>query len=684
MAHDQPKPLASQKLFEAPRTCHMRLSCAGEIISLNQNWAEYEIQSDRWIGRSFFELFPENEIAVVSHELFQSLERKVPRVFEAELLNEKGERFSFCIEAHSTGQEIELSAFETPQKNRNPLSFRTVFQFLEELNKNSNDKPLEKIKNAIDKAATFLQVESLCLTQLTNRDLLYFVCSDKEKMGTVESDPNYKGLQVITQKKNITSSTLPHYLGLYVKVDGTFTGSLDAFWKDPKKTEISDKEEALLRYLKHWIETTIERHQRLLESEALLKGTLTAKEKAEQAAVAKSHFVATMSHEIRTPMNGILGMADLLWETELCDDQRSYLETIRTSGQLLMGIINDILDFSKIESGKMQLDKSPFSIEECVKEATSMIYYQAQSKNVRLIESFDKSLPKEVFGDSLRLRQIFVNLLSNAIKFTDKGEVRVQSRVIHQTAESFRLEFQVADTGIGISKDKQAFLFEAFSQTDTTITRKYGGTGLGLSICQRLVDLMNGSIRVESEEGKGSTFTFEIEVATKKQNQFANKLIDSEIEKELTRDLMAAVEQEARDKAEKSKQPKDALKILVAEDNPVNQKVISLMLKKLGHHVDIRENGEKAVQAVQNNSYDLILMDIQMPELDGLTATRILNESTNKKDLPPIIALTANALPEHRQGCFEAGMDDYLSKPVDQKSLEKMIEKWKTKMEISS
>ncbi|HZS87040.1 MAG TPA: MASE1 domain-containing protein [Chloroflexota bacterium] len=384
----------------------------------------------------------------------------------------------------------------------------------------------------------------------------------------------------------------------------------------------------------------------------------------EKASRAKSEFLATMSHEIRTPLNGVIGLTSLLQSTPLSPRQREYVGGIQASGEALLGLINDILDFSKIEAGQLSLERQPFDLGHLIGEVVDQFRGQARAKGLELSAHVDPAVPPLVLGDVGRLRQVLLNLVGNALKFTAQGAVGVQVGVVEESAEGVLLRITVRDTGIGIAPEAQARLFEPFTQADAATTRRYGGTGLGLAIAKRLVERMDGEIGVESALGQGSTFWVQLPLA-----RAAAGVVPPAVRMQLGPVAPAPEVAESGTRGH----------ILVAEDNAINRLVVVGLLQGLGYAVETAENGRQAAEAVGRGHYDLVLMDLHMPELDGFAATAAIRRdeaAEGKGRRVPIVALTADALPGDAEKSLVAGMDDHLTKPITPKRLATVVERW--------
>jgi len=411
-------------------------------------------------------------------------------------------------------------------------------------------------------------------------------------------------------------------------------------------------------------EQRLHQHVRELEEarnalQAQAEQLSVARDRAEQGARAKSEFLATMSHELRTPMNGVLGMAQLLLHTPLNDEQAARVHMLRKSGEALLRIINDVLDFSKIEAGKLSIESHPFDVHGILEEVRETLNSAADVVGLSLTVHVEASCPRHVMGDAGRVRQVLFNLVGNAIKFTDRGRVSIVARG-SGTQQDPTVWIDVQDTGIGMSTETVARLFAPFTQADGSATRRHGGTGLGLAISRRLAEMMGGTITVASTLGEGSCFTLALPLpaASARERGSGGATWGAFASAGVDRQETTVPETDGR-----------GIRVLVAEDNMVNQIVAVSLLAHLGCTVDVASDGREAVQRWSDGVYDLIFMDIQMPEMDGLEATRHIRAAEDATHRVPIVALTANAMHEDRGVCLEAGMDEHIAKPVTEEAL---------------
>jgi signal transduction histidine kinase/ActR/RegA family two-component response regulator len=394
---------------------------------------------------------------------------------------------------------------------------------------------------------------------------------------------------------------------------------------------------------------------------------------AELATIAKADFLANMSHEIRTPMNGVIGMLSLLADTPLSDEQRKFATVASASGETLLTLINDILDFSKIEAGRLSIESIDLDLQQLLASLMPLFEFRAAEKHITLTREIPPTVPTLLKGDPVRLRQVITNLMTNALKFTEKGEVKLSITAPRITPTEVILRFTVRDTGLGIAPEKLGLLFSKFSQVDASMTRRYGGTGLGLAICKQLAELMGGEVGVSSQVGQGSEFWFTARLG--RQPPTARRAAVGALSSSLAASVSASAAANVPTPAPQTAAP---ARILLADDNATNQLVAISLLKKFGYACDAVDNGVAAVRALAGHAYELVLMDVQMPSMDGHEATQRIRagESGETKRQVPIIAMTAHTLSGDREACLTAGMNDYLCKPIEPLALKAMVERW--------
>jgi signal transduction histidine kinase len=516
-----------------------------------------------------------------------------------------------------------------------------------------DDKYVHQLTKMVLKGFTFEDAPIRLVSAMSAKEAMTYLDTHSKVAGAlvdVVMETDHAGLDLVNYVRNDCNN---NEIRLIVRTGQPGVAPEESIFKDYDINDYLSKTELSAHKLRMALLNALRSYRDIRHAADLQKQIMLAEQDSQASAAAskaKSQFLAHMSHEIRTPLNGIIGIADLLSQSKLEKIQTQYVKTIRNSGEVLLAIINDILDFSKIEAGKLELESIDFCLAELGKSLNDLFIAQLKHKNLDYKFTIDPKLPEFLQGDPLRLKQILINLVSNSIKFTQHGGVHITVQALDFSPD-LRIQFNVTDTGIGIPKEKITSLFQAFSQVDSSTTRKYGGTGLGLQISKSLVELMGGSITVKSEPRKGSSFIFDVSLTKGSKPKVDHSKV-------ITPNLAIS-----------------DVHILVAEDNKTNQFVISAMLKKLGYSFHIFDNGKEALESLNKHTYDLILMDCQMPELDGLKATSQIRKQDKWTKLP-IIALTAGATDAEKTECIKVGMNDFLSKPITISVLESTLKKW--------
>jgi len=634
------------------------------------------------INKEFTRLFgysDEESIGQKIDKLLPKIDQYKEAIAISKKINKGDKVFLEAVRYHKNGRPIDVSILGTPVKLNNKVigNFIIYRDITERIKADKIQQLINNISTAVltsknleglldivkQELDTVLDTTNLFIAFYNNEDHTLsfpFFVDEKDRFEKVSAEKTITGYVIKSQKPvllkridlkkledegeiDLIGSPSKAWLGVPLHTKGEIFGVISLQSYDDENAFIEDDLDILV-FISNQISLAITK----IQAEENLR---IAKQKAEEAAIAKQQFLSTMSHEIRTPMNAVIGMSQLLLEIEPRPDQLEYLTALKYSGETLLALINDILDYSKLDSEKVVLEEMDISPILIAEETIKILMVKAKEKSNILELDHTKEIPEIVIGDKVRLGQILTNLLGNAIKFTDQGKIKVLLELEKETEQDYLIKFSVKDTGIGISKDKLDIIFDSFTQERSDITRRFGGSGLGLAISKKLVEIQRGEIHVVSIPNKGSTFSFTIPFKK-------SKLKKVKLKKTFDHDKKSLV----------------GLKILVVEDNQINRLVARKFLENWGIHVDEAENGKISLEMVEKNSYDLILMDLQMPEMDGFEATRIIkNMHQGKYKNLPVIALTASILIEVKEKIEEAGIDDFIIKPFDASDLFNII-----------
>lgn len=631
-------------------------SSQGNILEVNRKAVDtYGYTEEELLSKNIFELRNREriELAIMQFEKAKSGD------VEFETIHFKSDGTSFPVEVKSIGIEINNDRFvlsiirDISNRMKNEAEIRGLASLVENTEDAIIGKTLDGIITSWNIGAE--NIYGYKKEEVIGKHISIIIPDEKindfyEIIKKIKNGERVRGFESKRRKKNgqlidvsITVSPIYDFEGNLI---GASNITRDITENKKVEKELRDKYEEISALYEELIAIEEELRSNYQELEK-------AKEEADKANKAKSEFLANISHEIRTPMNGIIGIIDLLKVTELNNNQKEYLDMLSNSSRLLLGILNTILDISKIESGKFELTLKPFNMKKTLDRITKELSIACSKKNLEVFYYIDPYINFDLIGDEIRLNQVLINIINNAIKFTEMGQIMFKVRKLNTINNKLTLEFSVKDTGIGIKEEFKNDIFKKFVQQDMTYTKKYDGTGLGLAISKDIAKLMNGDIWFESIENKGSTFYFTAEFLLNYAEDINNDNLNAE-------NTWIA--------SSKNK------KILLVEDNEINIKITCEMLNRLGYEYEYVYDGKQALEKLKENTFDLILMDIQMPELNGYDATRIIREKEIKtKEHVNIIAMTAYSMNGDRERCIEIGMDDYISKPFDMNTLKNVI-----------